>query len=108
MGGRGDRGDSRGRRRSDRDDRGDRGRGDRGDRGRDRRGGGGGDSVEDWCRENGLDDKCTDFLVNQPADIQDAVMEKGLGPDCRNPNAVVMSRVRKLEGKGGSEGGGGG
>eukprot|EP00929_Paragymnodinium_shiwhaense_P035579 TRINITY_DN1917_c0_g1_i1.p1 TRINITY_DN1917_c0_g1~~TRINITY_DN1917_c0_g1_i1.p1 ORF type:complete len:123 (-),score=11.88 TRINITY_DN1917_c0_g1_i1:81-449(-) len=70
---------------------------------------GGGDSVEDWCEDNNLDDKCTGLLLSMSKDIQRQVMDEGSARECRNPSAVVMSRIRKIEGrmKGGGRGDGG-
>eukprot|EP00930_Biecheleria_cincta_P087512 TRINITY_DN76738_c0_g1_i1.p1 TRINITY_DN76738_c0_g1~~TRINITY_DN76738_c0_g1_i1.p1 ORF type:complete len:130 (-),score=16.60 TRINITY_DN76738_c0_g1_i1:79-468(-) len=73
-------------------------RGDRRGGGRDRRSSKGG-SLDDWIDENDLDDKCANLLRSLDSSIQKGVMDMGNCHDCRNPSAVVMSRIRKLEGE---------
>lgn len=51
-------------------------------------------SAREFAAQNGLDDKCLEVLLNQPAEVQQYVI--GMGPaDGRNPSAMVMARIAK-------------
>mmetsp|Transcript_85529 Transcript_85529/g.151382 ORF Transcript_85529/g.151382 Transcript_85529/m.151382 type:complete len:232 (+) Transcript_85529:56-751(+) len=71
-------------------------------------------SVEEFAAQNGLDEKCTEVLLQQSPEVQSYVI--GLGPaEGRNPSAMVMGRITKASsiepasagggGKGGRDGG---
>lgn len=54
---------------------------------------------------NGLDEKAADMLREAPAHVQKIVMDRGDLADCRNPSAVVSSRIREAtRGIGGDRG----
>jgi len=72
---------------------------------------GGGGTLDEFIEDNELDDKVAAALRNMRTSCAKAVMAQGFDVKmCRNPSAVVMSRIRKSddpeEGKGFGKGGG--
>lgn len=54
--------------------------------------------ITDFVRDNQLDDKVTRIMLNMNPDDVEQVLEEGVDPRrCRNPTAVVVSRIRKIE-----------
>jgi hypothetical protein len=56
------------------------------------------DRAEEFVRRNKLDDKVARILKNMiPGDVE-TLLEQGVDlAGCRNPTAVVVSRVRRIE-----------
>lgn len=60
-------------------------------------GGGSDNSVDQFCAENRIDASAGDRLKALPRDVQKSVMGRGNLTDARNPNAVLMGRIRDAE-----------
>lgn len=60
-------------------------------------GGGGDTSVDQFIAENRLDASAAERMRALPRDIQKVVMGRGNLTDARNPNAVLMGRIRDAE-----------
>mmetsp|Transcript_12117 Transcript_12117/g.27196 ORF Transcript_12117/g.27196 Transcript_12117/m.27196 type:complete len:282 (+) Transcript_12117:83-928(+) len=57
-----------------------------------------GNTIEDFIKENGLDDKCARVMREMDPKRAKSIMDQGFDVrHCRNPSAVVMSRVAKME-----------
>merc|ERR1712183_788334 len=52
-------------------------------------------SVEEFCQQNGLDDKCMWTLKGQPLEVQLHVMAQGPVEGGKNPSAMMTSRIQK-------------
>lgn len=62
----------------------------------------GGDGIDLFCLKNKLDASAAAKLRTLPLDLQRQVMDRGDLLDARNPNAVLMGRIRDAE-RGGSQ-----
>jgi len=54
------------------------------------------DDVEAFIRSNGVDEMAADALRRCSPDVQEAVMEKGVG-GARNPSSALLARIRDAE-----------
>jgi len=70
------------------------------------------EDVENFIKENGLDESAAQYFRTEAPHVQQAVMSRGSLADAQNPNSAVMGRIRDAKrgppaGAGGSGGAGG-